>query len=524
MIEQDRTERTDDYVSLAPALQHLWSYRRVIGAALLGVTVCFVGALIVIYARTPRERIATLGFQLTFSGAEHGTFPNGAKFSPAEIVATSVLSEVFKKNSLEEYLPYTEFRNALFVVEADPDLQMLAFEYEAKLSDPRLSTVDRARLEEEYRTKRESLRSARFSLNVRGGGPLSRIPAPVISKIMHDTLSTWAWQAAERRGAVRYNIPVMSHNVLKNDLLTAEDPVVAIDMLRGIGRRMLATISDIAAIPGAATVRVGENQMSLEDIRINVDDLLRFRMEPLVGVVNGSGLLRADPYFAARLDAVHLDRAEAQRRLKTLQDTLQLYQQRGVTTGTQTPADASRPAAVTPQLSESFIDRLLELSSESSDIGYRQGLTDRIIREGMLLAELDRQADYYESMRRMSRAGREASGVTPAQLNVRIDRIMKDIGNAMGQIQAIYKEISDQNLNPDTVLYAIRSPFVEQRSSTLNMRMVLFYFAAAFFAAVALVVGACLLHAYYRERIRPASRRLDPVEPPAARTSHLSGV
>ena len=45
---------------------------------------------------------------------------------------------------------------------------------------------------------------------------------------------------------------------------------------------------------------------------------------------------------------------------------------------------------MTPQLSESFIDKLVQMSTQSIDVDYRRALTKRIIDDGMVLAELKR--------------------------------------------------------------------------------------------------------------------------------------
>src|SRR4051794_23410237 len=144
-------------VSLRPVLRTLWSYRRTIQIA-LGITfVCCVVAGIFLYAWTPNERVGSLAFQLTFEGAERGEYPNGTKFSSAELVSTPVLSEVFKSNALQRYTTFSKFKDAMFVLQTNRDLELLSYEYTAKLSDSKLGPVDRARLEEEFRKKRESL-------------------------------------------------------------------------------------------------------------------------------------------------------------------------------------------------------------------------------------------------------------------------------------------------------------------------------------------------------------------------------
>jgi hypothetical protein len=302
---ENLNDEADDELSLQPLLQTLWSYRRVILIALVAVVVCYIAGMLVVYSVVPSERLATLQFQLTFEGADQDRYPNDTKFSSAEIVSTPVLTDVFKANDLQRYASFSDFKDSMFVLQANRDLELLSYEYQAKLSDSRLSAVDRARLEAEFRTKRESLKSAQYSLNIRRSEGMVKVPAGLLNKILQDTLSTWARQAAERKGAVRYDIPVLSKNVLKKDFLAAEDYIIAVDILRTKIERILKTLAQIQEIPGALAVRMGPEQIGLADLRANIEDQLRFKVEPIIGIIHATGLsrnpIRMDQYFEGRL-------------------------------------------------------------------------------------------------------------------------------------------------------------------------------------------------------------------------------
>ncbi len=512
MVERDEfVDEPEDTFSLKPILKTLWGYRRVMLLALVLVVVCYAGVMLISFALTPRETVASLGFRLTFEGAEQDQFPNGTKFSAAEIVAGPVLAEVFKNNQLERYLSFGDFKDAMFVLQSNPDLDMLSYEYQGKLAEPRLTAVDRSRIEEEFRKKRDSLKSASFSLNFRTAERVLRIPEPMMSKILQDTLSTWAQQAAERKGATRYNVAVLSKNTLKKDFLTAEDYVVAVDILRSMIERVLRTVDDIAKIPGAEAVRLGDDQLALADIRAGLEDLVRFKVEPLLALVRVNGLsrniARADVYFSDRLLDVQLRREQIRQRMTALQDALRAYQQAGAGgSSAVAPAGEGRTGGVTPQVTESFIDRLVQLSTQANDVEYRQDLTDRIIEDGVLLADLNRQAEYYDSTRKAFAAGRQAQNASvEAEVTRRTSQLFSDVARFVDQVQAMYKLIAQQNLNPDTVLYAVTSPFVVSAARSLSLRTVALYLLITLFAAMIVIPIACLTHDYFRHWISPAA-------------------
>jgi hypothetical protein len=502
---RDEDEDEDEALSLQPMVRTLWSYRRAIKTALgLTLVLCVLAGAFA-YAWAPKERVASLGFQLTFEGADRGEYPNGTKFSSAEIVSTPVLTEVFKANDLQRYTTFSKFKDGMFVLQTNRDLELLSFEYTAKLSDSKLGPVDRARLEEEFRRKRESLSAAGFSLNIRRSEGLIGIPNASLSKILQDTLSTWASQTAEKKGATRYNIPVLSKNALQRDFLTSEDYIISADILRTKIERILKSVVAMAEIPGASAVRMNE-QVGLADLRANLEDLNRFKVEPLISLIRESGLsrnpARIGQYFEGRLVEVQLARTEAEQRIKSLQDALLGYEQRGtVVSG----ATATGPtSAVTPQLSESFIDRLVQMSTQSIDVDYRQGLTKRIIDDGMVLAELKRQAEYYELMRRAfaSVQGRP-DGSVASDVTRRMGQAYDEVARSIDQVQAFYALISQQNLNPDTVVYTVTTPFLVRTTSALSFSTMLLYTIVVLLVAVIMIPLACLAHDYFQHWISP---------------------
>jgi len=511
MLEErdDLGTETDEPVSLQPVLRTLWSYRRTMQIALAAVILCCVVAALFAYGWAPRERLASLGFQLAFEGADRGEYPNGTKFSSAEIVSTPVLAEVFKANDLQRYTDFAKFKDAVFVLQTNRDLEMLSYEYTAKLSDSKLGPVDRSRLEEEFRKKRESLSSAGFSLNIRRNERLVTIPDALLSKLLQDTLSTWASQTAAKKGALRYNIPVLSRNALQKDFFASEDYIISADLLRTKIERMLKTVVLMGEIPGAAAVRMNAEQVGLADLRANLEDLNRFKVEPLISIIRSSGLsknpTRIGEYFEGRLFETQLAATETDQRIKSMLDALRGYEQQPNVASA--PAAAAPGSAVTPQLSESFIDKLVQMSTQSIDVDYRQNLTKRIIDDGAILAELKRQADYYEAMRKsfLSVTGRADSTIA-ADVSKRLGQAYDEVARSLDQVQAFYALISQQNLNPDAVVYTVTAPFLVRTTRGLSLSTVLLYVFVVLLISLIVVPLACLAHDYFRHWISPTRK------------------
>lgn len=513
-------------VSLAPLFRTLWLYRQIIGFGIAGIVLLSLIGLLALMAWRGSERVGTLTFRVTFEGAERGTYPNGMAFSPAEIVAAPVLTEVFDKNGLQQYGRFEDFKSAVSVVEANEAIDLLTLEYQAKLSEPRLTAADRARLEEEFRRKRDSLRDPRYALTLRRTERFRAMPGIVVGKVLTDILNTWAAQAAERKGALKYNIPTFSKNILPKDLLSAEDYIIGIDIVRSKVNRILRNIDQISTLPGSQIVRVGEARVSLAEVRANLEDVLRFKLQPLIGFIQSSGLSK-DPrmltlYMENQLFQIKLDRQQAASRVQKLQESLRDYVlQKGGTTLSESaqaapeigtmPSPGGTPAMI-PQFGESFLDRLIELSTRNNDVQYRQELTDRIIEESLAVTALDREQAYYEDLSRSFRsAGGRAAGSRRAPVELvdqRLKGAIAEISTAIDHVNAIYDQLSKQNLNPSTLLYTTTRPVSVTTARRIDLRTVVLLLALAFVLALVFVPVVCLVHHYFLREVigRFASR------------------
>lgn len=521
----------EDEVSLRPYIDGLWRYRKVIRTALLVVLGLFATACLAAFVLFPAERIATIEFRVLFEGADRGQYPNGMKFNPTEIVSAPVLTEVFKANDLQRFGRYEDFKETMFILQSNPELDLLSYEYQAKLADTKLTPVDRARIEEEFRNKREALTDPKFALSLRRSDRVKTMPKALMEKILNDTLTTWAAQAAERKGAMGYDVPLFSKNILDRNALENEDYLVSVDMLRATARRLTENIDILAELPGASLVRTGTDGVSLGEVRAKVEDVVRFYLEPLLGLIRSEGisknprLLRL--YAEGQLFQIQLEHDEAVGRVKAVQDSLREYmaqrtRQPGEARGSGGAGGAAggmapgldTPALI-PQFGESFLDRLVELSTQTqnSDVRYRQQLTDRIIAESERMVALQREAAYYQDLTNAVKgmAARTAgSDALVTLIRKRSAEAYDAIAVSLDQISSIYKELSVQNLNPSTLLFSVTGPFMVRTQRALSFASVALYGVLVFLLSVIGIPLACLVHDAFRREARVRGPRQTP--------------
>jgi hypothetical protein len=505
----------DTEISLGAYVDALRRYRRIIGASVLAVAALFVIGALSIALIFPTERVASLEFRLLFDGAALGQYPNKTPFSPAEIVSAPVVTEVFRANDLQPYGSYESFKNALFVQQSNPKLDQLAAEYQAKLADPKLTAVDRARIEAEFSQKREALADPVFSLSLRRSERFKALPNDLAQKLLGDTLATWAVQA-ERMGAMKYQLPILSSAVLSKQSLEDEDYLVAADLLRAKAVRIIETLGELEKVPGALTIRTAKDRVSLPEIRANIEDALRFELEPLLGIIRSEGITKNARllmlYASTQVFQLRLERQATEGRARAVQNSLADYMSRGSRAGLDSKSGggaARQPGvdmpALMPQLSESFLDRLVEISSstQKSEMEYRQKLTDQVIREESQMATLDKELAYYEDLvKSVQGIGSRPAG-SPELVTLIKSRSQAAFGiiaKATDQLADLYKELSAQNLNPVARLFSITGPFVQHTTTSLSLRSVGLSFALVLMLALFTVSAGCLIYDAMRRR------------------------
>ena len=237
MTEQYPPQEFDDEISLVDIFKTFWRCRVMIIGSLAAVMLLFAIGVALLFTALPSQRVATLPFMIQFDGAAKGEYPNGMKFSTADIITSPILNQVYQANQLKKILPFADFKNAIFISQTNKELEMLDEAYKAKLADRKLSAVDRQRIEAEYRQKRKSLHNQQYTLNFSLKEGMVSMPEKQISKVMADILATWAVEADQRKGAFKYRIPVYSRNIIQKGMLESEDYIISSQSI-SCGRRL----------------------------------------------------------------------------------------------------------------------------------------------------------------------------------------------------------------------------------------------------------------------------------------------
>jgi hypothetical protein len=158
---------------------------------------------------------------------------------------------------------------------------------------------------------------------------------------------------------------------------------------------------------------------------------------------------------------------------------------------------------ITPQLDQTFLDRLMNLSIAKDEFEYRRKITDRIIDESEVVAARAREAAYYEDLAKELRASSGRTVGSPeavALIKTRSAQAFEEIVRGIEKTALIYKDLSALNLNPSSTVFAITGPFTQQTVRPVALRTVGLYLVLVLMLAITVVPIGCLIHHALRVR------------------------
>jgi uncharacterized membrane protein len=520
--EKDTFAEEYDGVSIRETFMSLWLKRSLILKLLL-LSIFLIGATAgAFYFFQERQEITSLSFRATFDGADKNQYPSGYVFSSADILANPVVISVYESNDLKRFLALSEFRSSLTVIQTNDRLGLLEKEYGAKLDDRKLTVEQRARLEEEFMQKKKSLMSPEYTLILSGSGKASAIPLSLRAKVLSDLLRAWAEYADKVKGATKYQIPLSSVNILSKQELDSEDFLVAVDILRNAVARILKDIKSLKEIPGSANFRLGEKAVSLLDIEYRMQDLDRFKISPLMGLIRSAGIFKDNEltktYLEHRIFELKMKEQDALSREKVYEASIEKYLQGtrsslgglNLEAGVQGLGPGStlggNVPAMIPQLGETFLNSIIKMAQENQDARFRQEIAQNIIKEGLERSAIQSDLRYYERLiselkkEGVSHSETESRKILHSKVITTIEDVYRVLNQSISELNAIYSGLSKANLNPGSTLYAVTEPVAFSKDIAITLKRLFAYSVFAWIVLAGIVVIGVLVS-------QPSTRR-----------------
>jgi hypothetical protein len=369
-----RKKETLQFRRIVRALRATWRIPLIATAILLLLTIVILFALRTIL---PPTRTFISQFHFTFPAAESGRYPNDTPFSINEILDPAILDAVYEQLELDRYgVERNEFYGAFSIRPFLLTESEIAERYRQQLADRRLSFVERERLEQQLKNL--------LAQASRGAAELSFlpprrpvIPVPVGRAIVHKVPLVWSRLAIEKKGVLRIPGFTASVSVIARDAIDQQPLPLAIVGLIEASERLDERLTELLKTPGVLTERDPVAGKSIRDIERDLRDLHLFHINPLrAKLVN----YRFD-------DGVSMLQQITERHINELETRVISFSEQAESVGNSimgyvqaTAALRGRPVdrraldsgvvsggAAIPQVGESFIDRIIELTRQDRE-------------------------------------------------------------------------------------------------------------------------------------------------------------
>jgi hypothetical protein len=503
-------DRAEPAWSVSHLIHTLQKYFPVIALGMVAVMIGYVIIAAAAYLLAPAQRVTTQMFRLDFKGADRGEYPNGLKFSPTEIISAPIILKVYQNNKLERFVTYPDFTRSLAVLESNRAMEALARDYQSRLADPRVSPIDRERIQREYEARLASISKGQYALVYMRPGSGKEVPEVVIRKVLNDVLTEWANFVANEQHVLEYRIAVLSPDLISDTTSDGANRVINISILRAKVLRVMENIEQIRKLPSADLARTERDALSLNDISQRLTEIVRFRLEPLSSRAAASRLGQPAEtlrFFETQLayDERQLDSLE--READAAQKTLAMFVSGKVAPSDMTQVNAARlpqqgvPATsetVMPQLSDTFIDRIIQLTSATGDTEYRQRLANNYQETALRSLPLHEAVAYDRSYLDFIRSGPAGDNLTIDAVDQQIAGARADAKQLVVKTHDIYRVLS-ANLNPSTELLSRTGVPTTRTERSLSIKQLGTYGILVAALSLPLLIFLCLVHNRVRE-------------------------
>lgn len=506
--QQDIETAEEPSITIGTLVRVVRLYRHIILLSLIGLAMAYFLGAAVVYLLSPTERTTSQSLRLDFEGASNGRYPNGTAFTPSDIVSGPILNRVYQDNRLSDYVNFGEFSRSIFVLESNREYEELAAAYLARLSDPKLTPIDRERLQKEFDQKSQSISKNEYAISYVRRVGFRGVPELLARKVLLDALNEWADSAVNQRHVILYQVSALGADIFNPTSVESQNLVAAIEVLRSKLLRVTRNITVLQRLPGALLARTPRERVSLDELKLHIDEIIRFRLDPLLLSVHQSGLdntVTTLQFLQSQLAYDQRELAAAEQGATSIRETLSMYEEHAAS-GTQStsvsrPQDTMKPAtqsgsseAVMPQIGDTFIDRLLNLTGRAEDVKYRQKLADDYRHAFELTIPLQQAVAYDQSVLAQLSGPRGSAKLTdPPAVRAEIESARADGRKLVGQMNELYLIIS-RNLTPSTQLFTLTSTPTTRDLRSLNLSRTLVLGLVLLLLATPIVIGLCVVH------------------------------
>ena len=479
--------RTDD-IALVEVLSVLMHHRKRIVQATLGAMLLVAAGGGLYYLLQPVTKSAVIGFRTTFDQAEQGQYPNGLKFSEADIIRPAIVDAVTENSGVAELCSPDMVRAGLSAQQTSPALRDLAVSYERRMSRAVQNQVDLQRIDQEFSAERSRMRME-YELRFAPGRQCSDLPDTVLIKMLPAIVAEWARDAVEVRGVLALRPPVEVSPLLERASSGAEGLSARLALIRIAVNRLIAaatagerSFSELEQAGGAA--------VSLVDLRLRLQLLLTAELDPRAASIAATRGRLSDQRIRDAMRYAQSELDSARQRVENYQMALREY------SGAQASLSTNSEVVAAPNVA--MLERFIDMSA--ANLKYRRDLSQRMVQAGEEMVEYSRTVEAYREALSNSTASGSGSG-TRADDNAVVAEIVGEVTRAVEEFMKIKTALAQGQTPADASLYRVERPAEVTTVRAIGGRTIAFLVLGAGFLTLILSAAATLVLVLGRDQL-----------------------
>jgi len=370
---QHGPDRGEQSLRLMDLWRLIWSVRIPVILILLAFTVVF-WAVALLY-KAPDKRIYTWQSQIqfTFSGIDHGRYPDGTPFTSADLISPVVLERVFVELDLaEQGINRDELASLLTVAPRASRRTDLIAKFRQRLGDD-LSSAETAELEEDFLARLERITRGQVTLTL----TTRRADLPA-AEILAAIPRAWSEYVREEFGVFAADLPLYSADIIDDSRALEMDFLLTYEALKELFARLHDNLDMLEEQPNSGQVEDPESGMRLSDVRALAGELEEFVLENAISPSLAFGLSsRPDLtvwFFQNRIEDLERRRQLMAARAERVGQVLDDYLEQQNTFGASGTSPSAAAQSV-PGMGGDFLQRLVQLGASRGDTSFRQELS-----------------------------------------------------------------------------------------------------------------------------------------------------
>ena len=505
-----------DSISFAPLWELIRKYQRWLEVGLGILLVVGMGLLGALWIVVPKQSRATMDISFLFPDASSAFYPNKLPFRPDDLLENVLLRKNFQINQVNRWMVYDDFKSSFSLRQTGQELLALGREFQGKLDDRKLTSAERQKLEEEFRSKLVKIPNTTYQIIWNQTGRSAQlIPTAEIEKILADIPRLWAQEFVEQKKVLLNSTQIPGKMVASSNL---DESSFLLTELTDRIRALVVGLNEIKKLPGIylASLPDGENiaDLDLKCLALLEGKLPKIRTQLLQSKETEVNLKSLESAFVvqlqARRDRAQISSLNVQSALATFQDYLAGRAGGGLQKTkkpeTTSASDKAPLGNANFQIGDAFFAKISEFLQNKDGSRYLYQLLENI-RDARLASANDASA-VLESQFIMDSLLEQNRGTKGDLLVSATDKIsakndslnefsqtltdgMNDINDIIAQAEQLRAITMENYGNPQTAMYRVVVPVEETRSSFLTLRNAGLGLGAFVFVGMAGILLAC---------------------------------